>query len=494
MALVAAGLATRAEDEVGGPISVDNDAANEPGSERLLFYGFALEDEWPSPPPPPSPPPHPYAPPESWDLEAILRSSVPTSGDPKWASSLSIHAGVVMALVNRSSVELVPSRNGAHGATALHADPSGVSPSPVEDNPGAASMHTGVIVIGTPAYNSFSGGAQVWVARGVGSAKVWDGPTRIVSVDGRPGWAGASAATHGGDVIVLGAPKDGGGASTGSAGVHYGQTVMGVDGAAKALSGAAYVFVPASTLTVASTADDAVITPSLHWTQVARLKAPTPAARDSFGTAVAVHSGHGSGDGWILVSAPAAYAGAGAVHVFLRHQFINGARGGWVHWQELRASDVARAPLGYGAGLAITGRILLIVCKPAAGTAGAGNTSGWGEVFVLARNITTATATATATAGSARVHATQTGIGRSGGGGGVVTTSVSPAADADDANAAQSAAVWSPSTAAHWLLDAVLEPPDVPGWEPEETTSGACDVGGETAVMSAVGGTSGAHR
>ena len=84
----------------------------------------------------------------------------------------------------------------------------------------AAAMRAGVVVIGTPAHDDYSGGAQVWVSRedtsdggggGGGASRTWVGPTRIVSVDRRPGWMGAAAATDGGDVVVLGAPKDSGG-------------------------------------------------------------------------------------------------------------------------------------------------------------------------------------------------------------------------------------------------------------------------------------------
>jgi hypothetical protein len=450
-----------------------------------MFYGLSREDlpsppRPPSPPPPPPPPPSPppapppppplpYAPPESWNLESTLRpessASAPTP-NPRWAATLAAHAGAVMALVNRSTVEIVASTTRDNATTALlHADPSGVSTAAVEDNPGAAAMHSGVVVIGAPANDGYSGGAQVWVARGDGGGG-WVGPTRVVSVDRRPGWMGATAATDGGDVIVLGAPKDSGGGAT--------------------LSGAAYVFVPAWKLSGGDSNSEGISNASnssnasndnasnatessLQWTQVARLKAPTPVEQDAFGAAVAVHSGSGSGNGWIAVSALGAYGGAGAVHVFVR-RVVNGVEAGWVHGQELRASNASRVPLGYGAGVALTGRYLMVTCKPAAGTAGAGETSGWGEVFILARNNVTINASRDAA---------------------VAAVTVAADADANTTDATNKTNFTKVTTTTvstvHWLLDAVLEPPAAPWWDPAETTSGACALGGEAAAMGAVG-------
>jgi len=86
------------------------------------------------------------------------------------------------------------------------------------------------------------------------------------------------------------------------------------------------------------------------WSQVAYVKASRPAAGDSFGSSVAL-----SGDGSMLVvGAPMAMAGTGAVGVFAR-----GAT--WTQTQQLPAPAVG-SPAGFGASvaLALDGSILAV--------------------------------------------------------------------------------------------------------------------------------------
>ena len=269
-------------------------------------------------------------------------------GPDNRAFGAAVHAsdGKLFAAVNNTCGELfttIPTSAGVTptSSTLCLTESDDIDATQVTDRANQFAFANGVVVIGTPNRDLKKGGADVWRwdnANGI------QGPSALGSGDGRVGHMGTAAATSGGDVIVLGAPKD------------------------DSSKGAAYVFVDYDKDNV--------------WTRVpGRLMDPNGAAGDEFGGVVAVHNGIGTGNGWIVVASLKSDSSKGAVHAFARA----GSPGAyqWFHNQTLTPSPSSgTAPLGYGAGLAITGRYLMISTRPSA--VGGTDVDAWGEVYYMA--------------------------------------------------------------------------------------------------------------
>ena len=352
-----------------------------------------------------------YPPASTYALDATVTPHATSAPNALFGASLAASDGFLAALVNATAAEIfsVSPSGVVQTSSALLVAPD---PDDVGDTLSRHGHHfamaDGVVVLGTPAKHLATGGAVAWTHDP--TTGEWTGPASLGSSDGVRGGMGYAVATSGGAVIVLGAPD-----------AHSG-------------AGAAHVFTRSSATT------------TNLWTEARRLADPGGStAGDAFGAAVAVHQGaDGEGNGWIIVAAPGANAGAGAAHAFARLRTAGGDDAhGWVHVQELTPSD-ASAPGGFGASLALTGRYLLVACDPAPGSTGAGTVAGRGEAYLLARS-----------------------------------------ASADfSAEAPADAATHTPTTdEGRWVLDGVLTPPPAPRGEPAETTSGACAVSAETAAM-----------
>ena len=355
-----------------------------------------------------------YPPASTYALDATVTPHATSAPNALFGASLAASDGFLAALVNATAAEIfsVSPSGVVQTSSALLVAPD---PDDVGDTLSRHGHHfamaDGVVVLGTPAKHLATGGAVAWTHDP--TTGEWTGPASLGSSDGVRGGMGYAVATSGGAVIVLGAPD------------------------ARSGAGAAYVFTRSSATTT---------NPTNPWTEARRLANPGGStAGDAFGAAVAVHQGaDGEGNGWIIVAAPGANAGAGAAHAFARLRTAGGDDAhGWTHVQELTPSD-ASAPGGFGASLALTGRYLLVACDPAPGSTGAGTVAGRGEAYLLARS-----------------------------------------ASADfSAEAPADAATHTPTTdEGRWVLDGVLTPPPAPAGEPAETTSGACAVSGETAAM-----------
>ena len=113
-----------------------------------------------------------------------------------------------------------------------------------------------------------------------------------------------------------------------------------------------------------------------------------------FGASVEVsHGVVGPGNGWLVVAAPGADAGAGAVFCYARVP-LSGPAGtpafGYARAQKLTSAAATYGGVtidsGFGAGVALTGRFLLATRAPSVGRAGHGETLGDANVFLLARS------------------------------------------------------------------------------------------------------------
>ena len=252
----------------------------------------------------------------------------PGPDNPAFGAAVHASDGKLFAAVNNTCGELfttIPTSAGVTptSSTLCLTESDDIDATQVTDRANHFAFADGVVVIGTPNRALKKGGADVW--RWDDATATIQGPSALGSGDGRVGHMGTAAATSGGDVIVLGAPKD------------------------DSSKGAAYVFVDYDK--------------NNAWTRVAgRLLDPNGAVGDEFGGVVAVHDGVGTGNGWIVVASLKSDSNKGAVHAFARA----GSPGAyqWFHNQTLTPSS--GAPLGYGAGLAITGRYLMIATRPSA--------------------------------------------------------------------------------------------------------------------------------
>ena len=302
------------------------------------------------------------------------------------AFGAAVHAsdGLLLAAVNSTCGELftsIPSTQGGVpvSTTMCMTDADEIAGDQLTDRADHFAFADGVVVIGTPNRERKTGGADVW--RWDASSSTLAGPAALGSGDGRIGHMGTAAATSGGDVIVLGAPKDDND------------------------KGAAYVFLDYAK--------------NNAWTRSpARLFDPDGAAGDEFGGVVAVHNGdEGTGNGWIVVASLKSASNAGAVHLFARA----GSPGAYAwFWSQTVTPVTAGTPKGFGAGLAMTGRYLLVATRPSA----VGETDGgaWGEVYYLAGpNSTTHAFTVDGSAAPASIPNTGTWV--LDGPGGVYTTS-----------------------------------------------------------------------
>ena len=264
------------------------------------------------------------------------------------AFGAAVHAsdGLLLAAVNSTCGELftsIPSTPGGVpvSTTMCMTDADEIAGDQLTDRADHFAFADGVVVIGTPNRERKTGGADVW--RWDASSSTLAGPAALGSGDGRIGHMGTAAATSGGDVIVLGAPKDDND------------------------KGAAYVFLDYAK--------------NNAWTRSpARLFDPNGAAGDEFGGVVAVHNGdEGTGNGWIVVASLKSASNAGAVHLFARA----GSPGAYAwFWSQTVTPVTANTPKGFGAGLAMTGRYLLVATRPSA--VGEADGGAWGEVYYLA--------------------------------------------------------------------------------------------------------------
>ena len=443
----------------------------------------------------------------TWSPTDVVSPSLPTTtANPRFAAAVASSHGHLAALRDRATAEVRPPGVGA-SPVLLAADPAGVDETSTDAaSAGALATSRGVVVIGTPARNGFTGGAAVWTYDATNA----EYPTAAIlaSSDGKRGWMGASVATDGGDVIALGAPRDSNDAGAAyvfaptdrigcvsSAAIaadaatyslpmngvgRYVYVTKGVPGVANGATSTAQTLslpevealdanganlalgkpvvashalatgtpsnlvdgVASSTGTWASVANvatgamwfridlgeeksvasvkvhnrvdccgagaigarvalaktDADVDagkrcPSKPWREVARLRPPTQTPGDRYGAVVAVHGGAAPEQGWLAIAAPGAESGAGVVYAYSR--FVkNGSPTGWTLAQTLRPSS-ASAPLGFGAGVAITGRYLAILATPTLGQTGhgAGGQGGRVEMFILARGASTNFAT-----------------------------------------------------------------------------------------------------
>ena len=335
-----------------------------------------------------------YPPASTYALDATVTPHATSAPNALFGASLAASDGFLAALVNATAAEIFSVSSGVvqtSSALLVAPDPDDVGDT-LSRHGHHFAMADGVVVLGTPAKHLATGGAVAWTHDP--TTGEWTGPASLGSSDGVRGGMGYAVATSGGAVIVLGAPD------------------------ARSGAGAAYVFTRSSATT--STTNP--------WTEARRLANPGGStAGDAFGAAVAVHQGaDGEGNGWIIVAAPGANAGAGArTPARLRTAGGDDAHG-WTHVQELTPSD-ASAPGGFGASLALTGRYLLVACDPAPGSTGAGTVAGRGEAYLLARS-----------------------------------------ASADfSAEAPADAATHTPTTdEGRWVLDGVLTPPPAPAGNP----------------------------
>jgi hypothetical protein len=226
---------------------------------------------------------------------------------------------------------------------------------------------------------------------------------------------GVAVATAGGAVVVLGAPSD------------------------DSKKGAVYVFVDGDR-------DSSFDTPPR------KILAPSPVEGDRFGSAVEVsHGVGGPGNGWLVVAAPGADDGKGAVFCYARVDLSAPSSFGYAYVHKLSSASATYDGVvlnsGFGASLSLTGRFLLVTRAAAYGRVGFGVSKGDASVFLLARSNA---AKFSLNASSADVNA-------------VVAT--------DEGR---------------WTLDAVLVPKDTPSGEPAETSNGAGSINGETVSLGVV--------
>ena len=354
----------------------------------------------------------------------------PTSSDRTFGAAVAADDGRVATLYGHGSVEVI--RFASADATSadatvatLELDAEDVSATDLEDVVGASprvlAMRDGVVVLGAPGRDGGTGGARVWrldTSDTRSDENTWTAvdPVDLSSSDGVKNYMGVAVATAGGAIVALGAPSDDSG------------------------KGAVYVFADGD-------GDSSFETPPT------KILAPTPSEGDRFGSAVEVsHGVGGPGNGWLVVAAPGADDGAGAVFCYSRVDLSDGKSFGYAYVHKLSSASATYDGIvlnsGFGAGLSITGRFLLVTRAAAYGYSGFGVSKGDASVFLLARS---SAADFSTDASSADVSA-------------VVTT--------DEGR---------------WTLDAVLVPEDTPSGEPAETSCGAGSLDGETVSLGVVG-------
>ena len=365
----------------------------------------------------------------------------PSVADRTYGAAVAADDGRVATLIGLGSVEVT--HFASADATAADAeratlalDDDDVSATGLEDrledvigaNPRLLAMRDGLVVLGAPGRGGGAGGARVWrldTSDTKPNENTWNSTSFVDlgSSDGARNKVGVSAATAGGAVIALGAPSD------------------------DEWKGAVYVFLDSD----GDGEGDRAFT-----TAPTKITAPTRAEGDRFGASVELsHGVVGPGNGWLVVAAPGADAGAGAVFCYARVP-LSGAAGtpafGYAYAQKLTSAaatyDGVTIDSGFGAGVALTGRFLLATRAPSIGRAGHGATLGDANVFLLARS--------------------------------------SAAPFSVDASSADVSAV--PDTEqGRWTLDAVLKPEATPSGEIAECSFGAGSVDGETVALGVVG-------
>ena len=217
----------------------------------------------------------------------------PSSADRTYGAAVAADDGRVATLVGLGSVEVT--HFASADATAADAeratlalDDDDVSATGLEDRRASSilAMRDGLVVLGAPGRGGGAGGARVWrldTSDTKPNENTWNSTSFVDlgSSDGARNKVGVSAATAGGAVIALGAPSD------------------------DKWKGAVYVFLDSD----GDGEGDRAFT-----TAPTKITAPTRAEGDRFGASVEVsHGVVGPGNGWLVVAAPGADAGAGAV-------------------------------------------------------------------------------------------------------------------------------------------------------------------------------------
>ena len=273
----------------------------------------------------------------------------PTSSDRTYGAAVAADDGRVATLYGLGSVEVT--RFASADATSadatvatLELDHEDVSATDLEDVVGASprllAMRDGVVVLGAPGRDGGTGGARVWrldTSDTRANENTWTAvnPTDLSSSDGVKNDMGVAVATAGGAVVVLGAPSD------------------------DSKKGAVYVFVDGDR-------DSSFDTPPR------KILAPSPVEGDRFGSAVEVsHGVGGPGNGWLVVAAPGADDGKGAVFCYARVDLSAPSSFGYAYVHKLSSASATYDGIvlnsGFVASLSLTGRFLLVTRAAAYG-------------------------------------------------------------------------------------------------------------------------------
>lgn len=295
---------------------------------------------------------------------AAKTTVVPVTNNRTYGTAVAADVGLVASLVGVASVQVTQfSGADATAAESLVASLSlpnsdtsvGNVDALVGDAPKHLAMADGVLVLGAPGRAGRSGGARVW-RLDLSNANTWIDQTDLGSHTGVTNDMGASVATAGGDVIVLGAPYEDAG------------------------KGAAYVF-----------QRDVDVSPWTWKTPATKITAPGATAGDRFGAAVAIsHEVNGPGNGWVFVSAPGFNSGGGAVFCYARVT-LTGNNYGWSYVQTLQAASKTYGDVtisqNFGTSLAVANNKLLLATRaPAVNQSGFDVSLGDGHVYLLARD------------------------------------------------------------------------------------------------------------